>query len=382
MKIHEYQAKELFMAYSIPTQDGVLVKEGEEFPTINFEPPYVIKAQVHSGGRGKAGGVKLAKTLEEAQNITNEMMGKILYTKQVPDGKRVSRVLVTTAVDIQKEFYLSLTVDAAREGIAVIASGEGGTEIEETAANRPEAIITEVIPYEIGVKDYHARSIAKRMGIKPQNVKTFVAMLKNLYRLFMEKDCSLVEINPLVENDEGLIAIDAKINFDDNAIFRHKDIEALRDLGEEDAKELEASKYDLNYVSLSGNIGCLVNGAGLAMATMDIIKAYGGEPANFLDVGGSATAERVAAAFRILLSDPNVQAIMVNIFGGIMKCDVIAAGIVEAAGVVGLKVPLIVRLDGTNVELGKEILSKSGLDIIPAEDMHDAAVKAIAAIKR
>ena len=378
MKIHEYQAKELFKEYGIPTQDGVLVTSKEQ--EFDFPVPCVVKAQVHSGGRGKAGGVKLCKTAEEAKAAVRSMLGMTLYTKQNPAGKVVSRVLVTGAVAIEREFYLSLTLDAAREAVTVVASAAGGTEIEETAALHPEAIITYPIPYELGLKAYHARELAALLGVKSAFVKSFTSLMQNMYRLFMEKDCSLVEINPLVENADGLIAIDAKVNFDDNALFRHDEISALRDYAEEDEKELEASKFDLNFVSLNGNIGCLVNGAGLAMATMDIIKAYGGEPANFLDVGGSATAERVAAAFRILLADAGVKAIMVNIFGGIMKCDVIAEGIVEAAKSVGLSVPLIVRLDGTNVELGKEILNRSGLSIIAAADMRDAAKKSIAAI--
>ena len=311
------------------------------------------------------------------------MLGMKLVTNQTgPDGKIVRKVLVTEGADIEKEYYLSVTVDNEHAGFMIIASGEGGTEIEETAVKHPEKIIKEFIPYATGLKDYHARYVGAKMGIAPEHIKTFVAMLKGMYAVLLEKDCSLVEINPLVLTKQGaLMALDAKVNFDDNALFRHPDIVALRDIFEEDAKEVEAGKYDLNYVSLDGNIGCMVNGAGLAMATMDIIKAFGGLPANFLDVGGSATTERVTAAFKILLSDPNVKAIMVNIFGGIMKCDVIAEGIVTAARETGLAIPLVVRLDGTNVERGKEILSSSGLKIIPASSMAEAAHLAVQAVK-
>lgn len=379
MKIHEYQAKQLFKRFNIPTDNGIVVKDKNEDFVLPFDAPYVIKAQVHSGGRGKAGGVKVAKSLEEAKKIVNEMIGTTLYTKQVPSGKLVNEVLITDAVDLQKQIYLSLTLDAASESVVVISSLEGGTEIEEVALNNPSAIVTTKIPYEIGLKSYHALSIAKSLKIKKENTGAFVEMLKNMYKMFFELDCSLIEINPLIENDKGLIAIDAKVNFDDNALYRHPDILELRDIREEDQKELEASKYDLNFVSLNGNIGCLVNGAGLAMATMDIIKSYGGEPANFLDVGGSATVEKVTGAFKILLSDPNIKAIMVNIFGGIMKCDIIAQGIVEAVKTVKLDVPLIVRLDGTNVKEGKEIIAKSNLNIIAADSLHDAVVKAVEA---
>ena len=379
MKIHEYQAKQLFRRFNIPTDNGIVVKDKNEDFVLPFDAPYVIKAQVHSGGRGKAGGVKVAKSLEDAKKIVNEMIGMTLYTKQVPSGKLVNEVLITDAVDLQKQIYLSLTLDSASESVVVISSLEGGTEIEEVALNNPSAIVTTKIPYEIGLKSYHALSIAKSLKIKKENINTFVEMLKNMYKMFFELDCSLIEINPLIENDKGLIAIDAKVNFDDNALYRHPDILELRDIREEDKKELEASKYDLNFVSLNGNIGCLVNGAGLAMATMDIIKSYGGEPANFLDVGGSATVEKVTGAFKILLSDHNIKAIMVNIFGGIMKCDIIAEGIVEAVKTVKLNVPLIVRLDGTNVEKGKEIIAKSNLNIIAADNLHDAAIKAVEA---
>ena len=381
MKIHEYQAKELFRRYNIPTDKGVLVEGKVDSLDLPFASPYVIKAQVHSGGRGKAGGVKVAKTIDEAITITNKMLGSTLYTKQAPDGKKVNKVLITDASPLDKEMYLSLTLDTKNEGIVVIASLEGGMEIEEVAENNPSAIITTLIPYEIGMKSYHAYDIAKALKINKENVSSFSTMLVNMYKMFCELDCSLIEVNPLVENKNGIIAIDAKVNFDDNALYRHQDLLAYRDILEEDPKELEASKYDLNFVSLTGNIGCLVNGAGLAMATMDIIKSYGGEPANFLDVGGSATVEKVTAAFKILLSDKNVKAILVNIFGGIMKCDIIASGIVEAVKTIKLNVPLVVRLDGTNAELSKEIIAKSGLPIISASDLHEAAVKVVKASK-
>ena len=381
MKIHEFQAKELFRRYNIPTDSGVLVSEKNADFELTFNPPYVIKAQIHSGGRGKAGGVKLAKNIDEAKKIVNEMLGTTLYTKQVPDGKVVNKVLITDATNLDKQIYLSMTLDVKKEKIVVIYSNEGGTEIEEVAEKNPLAIKTMAIPYEIGLLDYHALQIAKDLNIRSEYNDVFCAMLKNMYKMYFELDCSLIEINPLVENDKGIIAIDAKINFDDNALFRHPDIVELRDISEEDPKEVEASKYDLNFVALSGNIGCLVNGAGLAMATMDIIKSYGGEPANFLDVGGSATVEKVTGAFKILLSDSNIKAIMVNIFGGIMKCDIIAQGIVEAAKTVKLNVPLIVRLDGTNVEEGKRIISESNLNIIAANSLHDAVVKTVDAIK-
>ena len=381
MKIHEYQAKELFRLYNIPTDNGVLVEEKIESLELPFNPPYVIKAQIHSGGRGKAGGVKLANNIKDAIKITNEMLSSTLYTKQVPSGKKVNKVLITDASDLDKQLYLSLTLDTKNEGIVVIGSKEGGMEIEEVAASDPDKIITTLIPFEIGMKAYHAYDIAKSLDIKKENIDKFVVMLLNMYKMFIELDCSLIEINPLVENNKGIIAIDAKVNFDDNALYRHQDLLKYRDILEEDQKELEASKYDLNFVSLNGNIGCLVNGAGLAMATMDIIKSYGGEPANFLDVGGSATVEKVTAAFKILLSDKNVKAIMVNIFGGIMKCDIIAMGIVEAVKTVKLNVPLIVRLDGTNAEISKEIIKESKLNIISATDLHDAVIKAVNAVR-
>ena len=338
----------------------------------------MIKAQVHSGGRGKAGGVKFAQTPEEAEAKAGEILGMKLVTKQTgPEGRIVKRVLVSRAVEIAREYYVSLTVDGARERVVMIASSAGGMEIEETAKEAPEKIYTmEIDPY-LGLTGYQAREMGKKLGLGAAETKQFIALSKGLYRLFVEKDCSLVEINPLAVDGEGnLIAADAKVNFDDNALFRHSENAAMRDENEEEPRELEASKYDLNYIGLDGNIGCMVNGAGLAMATMDIIQACGGSPANFLDVGGSATAEKVAGAFAILLSDAKVKCIFVNIFGGIMRCDIIAAGIVEAARKLEVKVPLVVRLEGTNAEAGKKILAESGLNITAAEDMADGAEKA------
>lgn len=382
MKIHEYQAKELLGAYGVPVPGGQVAETAEEvYELAKQYGTSVVKAQIHSGGRGKGGGVKLAKSPEEARAIAEKMIGMQLVTRQTgPEGKLVRKVLVTEATDIEKEFYLSIAVDNENAGLVIIASAAGGTEIEETAANHPELIIKEPISVYEGFHNYQGIETARRMGLTGELQKEFIGILRNMTRLFLEKDCSLVEINPLVLTAEGhLLALDAKVNFDDNALMRHPDIVALRDVTEEDPKEVRASEFDLNYISLDGNIGCLVNGAGLAMATMDIIKKFGGEPANFLDVGGSATTERVTAAFEILLSDPKVKAIMVNIFGGIMKCDIIAEGVVQAAKKLGMTVPLIVRLEGTNVDRGKEILKESGLTIIAAEDMADAARKAVKA---
>ena len=382
VKIHEYQAKSFLHFYNIPTDKGLLVESLDtDLSVIPFDFPWVIKAQVHSGGRGKAGGVKVASSIDEAKKIIGTMLGSTIYTKQVPTGKKVNKVFITNATKLDREMYLSMTIDPAKECIVVVSSVVGGTEIEEVAKNDPSKINTTLIPFEIGMKAYHAIDISKKLNIKKETVNQFTEMLLNMYKMFIELDCSLIEINPLVENSDGLICIDAKVNFDDNALYRHKNLLLERDEKEEDPKELEASKYDLNFVSLDGNIGCLVNGAGLAMATMDIIKFYGGEPANFLDVGGSATTEKVTAAFKILLSDKNVKAILVNIFGGIMKCDIIAMGIIEAVKTVGLNVPLVVRLDGTNSELSKEIISKSGLNIIPASNLHDASILAVKASK-
>ena len=385
MKIHEYQAKELLAAYGVPVPDGLLALTPEEAKeaTEKLGGQSVVKAQVHCGGRGKAGGVKLAKSPEEAFSIAQNMLGMTLVSKQTgPEGKVVHKVYITKAVDIRKEYYLSLTADASNATLVIIASGEGGTEIEETSEKNPEAIVKEQVSILTGLKSYEALEVAKRIGIPAENRKEFAAILKKMYKLYVEKDCSLIEINPLILTGDGsLSALDAKITFDDNALARHPEVALLRDEQEEDPKEVRASKSDLNYVALDGNIGCMVNGAGLAMATMDIIKKFGGSPANFLDVGGSATEERVTTAFEILLSDPHVKAIMVNIFGGIMKCDIIASGIVAAAKAIDIQVPVVVRLEGTNVELGKKILEESGLALISAKDMADAARKSVSAIK-
>lgn len=385
MKIHEYQAKELLAAYGVPVPEGLLALTPEEAKeaTEKLGGQSVVKAQVHCGGRGKAGGVKLAKSPEEAFSIAQNMLGMTLVSKQTgPEGKVVHKVYITKAVDIRKEYYLSLTADASNATLVIIASGEGGTEIEETSEKNLEAIVKEQVSILTGLKSYEALEVAKRIGIPAENRKEFAAILQKMYKLYVEKDCSLIEINPLILTGDGsLSALDAKITFDDNALARHPEVALLRDEQEEDPKEVRASKSDLNYVALDGNIGCMVNGAGLAMATMDIIKKFGGSPANFLDVGGSATEERVTTAFEILLSDPHVKAIMVNIFGGIMKCDIIASGIVAAAKAIDIQVPVVVRLEGTNVELGKKILEESSLALISAKDMADAARKSVSAIK-
>lgn len=384
MKIHEYQAKELMAAYGIKTQMGLVAENaGEAYEIAKKFGKCVVKAQIHSGGRGKGGGVKLANTPEEAREIAEKMIGMRLITKQTgAEGKTVHKVLIAPASEVKKEYYLSVAVDNENAGLVIIASAAGGTEIEDMAAEHPEMIIKENVSVYEGYHNYNGIEVARRMGIPAELQKDFVNMLGKMVKLFIDKNCSLVEINPLIiDGDNKLSALDAKITFDDNALMRHPEIVELRDLLEEDPKEVKASEFDLNYISLSGNIGCLVNGAGLAMATMDIISKFGGSPANFLDVGGSATTEKVTAAFEILLSDPNVKAIMVNIFGGIMRCDIIAEGVVTAANKLGITVPLIVRLEGTNVDMGKEILDKSGLNIIAAESMADAARKAVEAAK-
>ncbi len=380
MKIHEYQAKELLKEYGAPVPEGILCTEpGEVKAAADTILPCVLKAQVHSGARGKAGGVKFAKTAEEAESLAKQMLGMKLVTRQTgPEGRIVRKILVTEAVNVKKEYYLSVTGDSRNAGLMIIGSSEGGTEIEETAKEHPEAIVQVPVSAVEGLKRYEMIETADRMQIPEHLRRSFYAVLSAMVKLYLDKDCSLVEINPLViTEEETLLCLDAKINFDDNALFRHPDITEMRDIAEEDEKEYEASKYDLNYVSLDGNIGCLVNGAGLAMATMDIIRKFGGSPSNFLDVGGSATAEKVAAAFRILLSNPNVKAIFINIFGGIMKCDIIAEGVVAAAKETGLPVPLVVRLEGTNVEKGRKILRASGMNITAASDMADGAHKAV-----
>ncbi len=383
MNVHEYQAKEVFKSYSIPVPRGGLAQTPQEARKVAQDiggEKWVIKAQVHAGGRGKAGGIKLASSLDEVEKIAGEMIGMTLVTHQTgPEGKKVRMVLVEEAMDIVKEYYVGLTLDRSREAVAIMASTEGGVEIEEVARTSPEKIFIEYLDPVRGFSDYQGRKLAIKLGLK-EHLRAVAGIFKGLARLYLEKDCSLAEINPLVLTSDGrVLALDAKINFDDNALFRHPDVRELWDPEEEDPKEREAKEYDISYVSLSGDIGCLVNGAGLAMATMDIIKYCGGEPANFLDVGGGADKEKVAKAFSIILQDPNVKAILVNIFGGIMRCDVLAEGVVAAAKELGLKVPLVVRLEGTNVEKGREILGSSGLDIINASDMYDAARKVVEA---
>ncbi len=384
MKIHEYQAAELFRSYGLPVPEGHLAESVEEAVLIaeNLHP-CVIKAQVHSGGRGKAGGVKLAHTPEDVKKITGEMLGMKLVTRQTgPEGKLVRKVYLTETVDISREYYVSVTTDNESGNLVMILSAEGGTEIEEISARFPERILKVPVSVTEGFKRYQGILASDFLGLSGGNQKELIGILQGMIRLYLEKDCSLVEINPLVLTKEGkLICLDAKVNFDDNALFRHPEIVALRDVGEEDEREYKASEFGLNYISLKGNIGCLVNGAGLAMATMDVIKAMGGEPANFLDVGGSATAEKVTAAFRILLSDENVEAIFVNIFGGIMHCDIIAEGVITAVSETGLTLPLIVRLEGTNAKEGQQLLRESGLTIIPAYDMADGAKKAVEAAR-
>ena len=384
MKIHEYQAKELLASYGVAVQPGkVAVTADEAYEIAKEICPCVIKAQVHSGGRGKAGGVKLAGTPEQAREIAGKMLGMTLVTKQTGAGGRpVGSVLVAKAEDIEREYYLSLTGDSVNAGLVLVVCAEGGTEIEDFAKTRPEAIVQIPVSAIEGFRTYEGIRAAEALGLDDALQKQLVAMIRDMTRLYLEKDCSLIEINPLVKTkDNRLMCLDAKINFDDNALFRHPDIVEMRDYSQEDAKEYKASCSDLSYVSLDGDIGCLVNGAGLAMATMDIIRNFGGNPANFLDVGGSATTERVKAAFDILLSDRNVKAIFVNIFGGIMKCDIIAEGLVQATREMDVSIPIVVRLEGTNVDAGRKIIEDSGLAIISATDMADGARKAIAAAK-
>ncbi|KIO62514.1 ADP-forming succinate--CoA ligase subunit beta [Caldibacillus thermoamylovorans] len=382
MNIHEYQGKELLRKYGVSVPDGKVaftVDEAVQAAKELNSNVVVVKAQIHAGGRGKAGGVKIAKNLDEVRTYAGELLGKTLVTHQtVPEGKEVKRLLIEKGCDIKKEYYIGIVLDRATSRVTLMASSEGGMEIEEVAEKTPEKIFKETIDPLIGLAPFQARRIAFNIGIPKELVNQAVKFMTGLYTVFVEKDCSIAEINPLVITGDGkVMALDAKLNFDSNALYRHPDILEYRDLDEEDPKEIEASKYDLSYIKLNGNIGCMVNGAGLAMATMDIIKYYGGEPANFLDVGGGATAEKVTEAFKIILSDNNVKGIFVNIFGGIMKCDVIATGVVEAAKQIGLSVPLVVRLEGTNVELGKNILHESGLNIVPAESMADGAQKIV-----
>jgi succinyl-CoA synthetase beta subunit len=386
MNIHEYQGKQILKSYGVTVPNGKVaftVEEAVEAAKELGTQVCVVKAQIHAGGRGKAGGVKVAKNLDEVRTYANEILGKTLVTHQTgPEGKEVKRLLIEEGCDIKKEYYVGLVLDRATSRVVLMASEEGGTEIEEVAEKTPEKIFKEEIDPVLGLMPYQARRIAFNINIPKELVNQAVKFMLSLYKAYIEKDCSIAEINPLVVTGDGkVMALDAKLNFDSNALYRQKDVLAYRDLEEEDPKEIEASKYDLSYISLDGNIGCMVNGAGLAMATMDIVKHYGGDPANFLDVGGGATAEKVTEAFKIILSDPNVKGIFVNIFGGIMKCDVIAEGVVEAAKQVQLSVPLVVRLEGTNVDLGKKILAESGLAITPAESMADGAQKIVSLVK-
>ncbi|AEI44355.1 ADP-forming succinate--CoA ligase subunit beta [Paenibacillus mucilaginosus] len=386
MNIHEYQGKAVLKQYGVAVPEGKVafsVDEAVEAAKALGTPVVVVKAQIHAGGRGKAGGVKVAKNLDEVRTYASEILGKVLVTHQTgPEGKEVKRLLIEQGCDIKKEYYIGLVVDRGTGRVVMMASEEGGTEIEEVAEHSPEKIFKEVIDPAIGLQAFQARKLAYSINIPAELVNKAVKFMTALYTAFVEKDCSIAEINPLVVTGDGsVMALDAKLNFDSNALFRHKDILELRDLEEEDEKEIEASKFDLSYIALDGNIGCMVNGAGLAMATMDIIKYYGGDPANFLDVGGGATTEKVTEAFKIILSDPKVKGIFINIFGGIMKCDVIANGVVEAAKQVGLDRPLVVRLEGTNVELGKKILAESGINIVAADSMADGAQKIVSLVK-
>ena len=396
MNIHEYQAKALLRSYGAPVSDGRVVLKAEDAKTAAGEmdgPLWVVKAQIHAGGRGKGsfkeadagekGGVRLAKSATEAAEEAKKMLGRTLVTHQTgPAGKQVNRIYIEDGAGIESELYLALLVDRQTSRISFVCSTEGGMDIEEVAAETPEKILSFAVDPATGYQAYHGRRIAFMLGLSGKQVKQCVGLMGTLYKMFTDKDMEMLEINPLIVTDGGdLKCLDAKMGFDSTAVYRHADIAELRDTTEEDPKELEASKYDLNYIALDGEIGCMVNGAGLAMATMDIIKLYGAEPANFLDVGGGATKEKVTEAFKIITSDPNVKGILVNIFGGIMRCDVIAEGVVAAVKEVGLKVPLVVRLEGTNVEKGKEIINTSGLDVIAADNLKDGAEKIVKAVK-
>ncbi len=386
MKIHEYQGKTLLRQFNIPVPQGIpamsvdeAVKAAEAIPG----KVWVVKAQIHAGGRGKGGGVKLARSIDEVRKLASEILGMQLITHQTgPEGQKVRRLYIEEGADIQKEYYLSLVTDRATQKVAFIASSEGGMDIEEVAHSHPEKIIKVFIDPATGLSEAQGKELAAGIGMPSDSVAQFVDVCQKLYACYMDTDASLVEINPLNRDSKGnIIALDAKFNFDSNALFRHPEIVAMRDLDEEDPLEVEASKFDLAYISLDGNIGCLVNGAGLAMATMDTIKLFGGEPANFLDVGGGATAEKVTEAFKIMLKNPKVKGILVNIFGGIMKCDTIAEGVITACKAVNLSVPLVVRMKGTNEDLGKKMLKDSGLPIISADTMAEAATKIVAAVK-
>ncbi len=385
MNIHEFQAKQVLGRFGVPVPKGQPASTPDEaaaaFKALG-QPKAVIKAQIHAGGRGKAGGVKLIGSAEEARDFAARLLGKPLVTHQTgPEGRVVRRVYVEEASQVARELYLGMVVDRKAAAVSVIASTEGGTEIEEVSAKMPEKILTDPVDPLLGMAPFQARRIAFALGLKDKQVGQFAALLGALYRAFVETDASLIEINPLVVTADGrVICLDAKISFDDNGLFRHPEIRELRDSNEEDPAETEAAKYDLSYVHLDGNIGCMVNGAGLAMATMDIVKYYGAEPANFLDVGGGANAQKIAAAFRILLSDARVKAVLINVFGGIMQCDVLARGVVDAAREVKLSIPLVVRMEGTNVKEGKQILAESGIKVIAANDMADAARRVVESI--
>jgi succinyl-CoA synthetase beta subunit len=386
MNIHEYQGKEVLRQYGVSVPKGKVaftVDEAVEAAKELGTAVVVVKAQIHAGGRGKAGGVKVAKSLDEVRTYASQILGKVLVTHQTgPEGKEVKRLLIEQGCDIKKEYYVGVVVDRATGCVVMMASEEGGTEIEEVAEHSPEKIFKEVVDPAVGLQAFQARKLAYSINIPSALVNKAVKFMIALYTAFVEKDCSIAEINPLVVTGDGdVMALDAKLNFDSNALYRHKDIQELRDLEEEDEKEIQASKFDLSYIALEGTIGCMVNGAGLAMATMDIINYYGGQPANFLDVGGGATKEKVTEAFKIILSDENVKGIFVNIFGGIMKCDIIADGVISAARELGLDRPLVVRLEGTNVELGKKMLNESGLNIVAADSMADGAQKIVALVK-
>ncbi|MBL6785331.1 MAG: ADP-forming succinate--CoA ligase subunit beta [Rickettsiales bacterium] len=387
MNIHEYQAKQLLAKHGVPVPNGIAAFSVEEAVSAaeNLQTSvYVVKAQIHAGGRGKAGGVKVVKSIEEVKTEAKRLLGSTLITHQTgPEGKEVNRLYIEEGSNIAKEFYLSAVADRETSNICFVVSKEGGMDIEEVAESNPEKIIKVYVDPTIGVQGHNVRSLAFGLGLEKTQLGQFAKLINSIFDVFVKSDCSQVEINPLVEtNEKDLIALDAKINFDDNALYRQKDIVEFRDETEENELESRASDFGLSYIKMDGDIGCMVNGAGLAMATMDIIKLYGSEPANFLDVGGGATKEKVTEAFKIILSDTNVKGILVNIFGGIMRCDIIAEGIIAAAKEVSISIPLVVRLEGTNVELGKQALSNSGLDIIPASDLDDAAIKIVDAVNK
>ena len=385
MKIHEYQAKELFRTYNVPVPDGNVafsVDEAKKTAADLGNFPVVVKAQIHAGGRGKGGGVKLAASMEEVETLANEILGMTLVTHQTgPEGRLVKKLLIEAGQKIQRELYLSLLVDRATASIVIMASQDGGMDIEKVAAKTPERIIKVHVDPLMGIQGYQLRQVGFSLELPSSAMKPFSALLSNLYRFFIANDCSMVEINPLIlTSDDTVLALDAKVDFDSNALYRHKDLMALRDLDEEEPLEVEASKYNLNYINLDGNVGNIVNGAGLAMATMDIIKNAGATPANFMDVGGGATSEQVENAFRIILADDNVKAVLINIFGGILRCDIFAQGVVDAAKKTNINIPVVVRMEGTNVEKGKEILSNAGLNLTTAHDLFDAAQKIAAAV--